>query len=112
MYPEIFHIGNFPINTYGVLLALAFLAALLVSARLGARDGVPRGRLRELGVGVVLAGVAGWGAGVRGDGRAAFRAGSVVVARGDCRVEALVAGGGAGISRRAVAPVVAGFPAL
>ncbi|MDT7604316.1 MAG: hypothetical protein QOF61_2313, partial [Acidobacteriota bacterium] len=25
MYPEIFRIGNFPINTYGVLLAAAFL---------------------------------------------------------------------------------------
>jgi phosphatidylglycerol:prolipoprotein diacylglycerol transferase len=59
MYPEIFRIGNFPINTYGVLLALAFLAALLVSARLGARDGLPRERLFDLGLWLLLASIVG-----------------------------------------------------
>ena len=42
MYPELFRIGSFPINTYGVLLALAFLLALFVSARLAQRDGLQR----------------------------------------------------------------------
>ena len=59
MYPEIFRIGNFPINTYGVLLALAFLAALLVAARLGARDGLPRERLFDLGLWLLLAAIVG-----------------------------------------------------
>jgi phosphatidylglycerol:prolipoprotein diacylglycerol transferase len=59
MYPELFHIGNFPINTYGVLLALAFLAALLVAARLGARDGLPRERLFDLGLWLLLAAIVG-----------------------------------------------------
>ena len=59
MYPELFRIGNFPINTYGVLLALAFLAALLVSARLGARDGLPRERLFDLGLWLLLAAIVG-----------------------------------------------------
>jgi len=59
MYPEIFRIGSFPINTYGVLLALAFLAALLVSARLGARDGLPRERLFDLGLWLLLAAIVG-----------------------------------------------------
>ena len=31
MYPEIFRIGSFPINTYGVFLAISFLCAILVS---------------------------------------------------------------------------------
>lgn len=59
MYPEIFRIGDFPINTYGVLLALAFLAALLVAARLGARDGLPRERIFDLGLWLLLAAIVG-----------------------------------------------------
>lgn len=59
MYPELFHIGNFPINTYGVLLALAFLSALLVAARLAARDGLPRERIYDLGLWMLLAAIVG-----------------------------------------------------
>ena len=59
MYPELFHIGSFPINTYGVLLALAFLAALFVAARLGARDGLARERVFDLGLWMLLGGLVG-----------------------------------------------------
>lgn len=59
MHPELFRLGNFPINTYGVLLALAFLAALLVAARLAARDGLPRERVYDLGLWMLLAALAG-----------------------------------------------------
>ena len=59
MYPELFRIGDFPVNTYGVLLAAAFLAALLVAARLGARDGLPRERLYDLGLWMLLAALVG-----------------------------------------------------
>jgi phosphatidylglycerol:prolipoprotein diacylglycerol transferase len=59
MYPEIFRIGNFPINTYGVLLALAFLAALLTAAKLAARDGLPRERVYDLGLWMLLAAIVG-----------------------------------------------------
>lgn len=59
MYPEIFRIGSFPINTYGVLMALSFLAALYVAARLGARDGLPRERIFDLGLWMLLAGLVG-----------------------------------------------------
>jgi phosphatidylglycerol:prolipoprotein diacylglycerol transferase len=59
MYPELFRIGDFPINTYGVLLALAFLAALLVAARLAARDGLPRERIFDLGLWLLLAAIVG-----------------------------------------------------
>jgi len=59
MYPELFHIGNFPVNTYGVLLALAFLAALFIAARLGSRDGLPRERVFDLGLWMLLGGLVG-----------------------------------------------------
>src|ERR1044071_189281 len=59
MYPEIFRICNFPINTYGVLLALAFLAALLTAAKLAARDGLPRERVYDLGLWMLLAAIVG-----------------------------------------------------
>jgi phosphatidylglycerol:prolipoprotein diacylglycerol transferase len=59
MYPELFRIGGFPVNTYGVLLALAFMAALFVSSRLGARDGLPRERVFDLGLWMLLGGLVG-----------------------------------------------------
>jgi phosphatidylglycerol---prolipoprotein diacylglyceryl transferase len=59
MYPELFRIGNFPINTYGVLLALAFLLALVVAAWLAARDGLPRERVYDLGLWMLLAALVG-----------------------------------------------------
>lgn len=59
MYPELFRIGDFRMYTYGVLLALAFLAALLVAARLAARDGLPRERIYDLGLWMLLAALLG-----------------------------------------------------
>src|SRR3954470_12628391 len=50
MYPELFRIGNFPITTYGIWLALGMLFALMAAARLGARDGLPRERIYDLGL--------------------------------------------------------------
>ncbi len=59
MFPELFRIGNFPVNTYGVLLALAFLAALLIAAKLAARDRLPRERVYDLGLWMLLAAIVG-----------------------------------------------------
>src|SRR5499433_2055078 len=59
MFPELFHIGSFPINTYGVFLALAFLCAILVSVRLGTRDGLPRERIYDLCLWMLLASLIG-----------------------------------------------------
>ena len=59
MFPELFRIGSFPINTYGVLLATAFLVALIVAARLAQRDGLPRERIYDLGLWVLLAALIG-----------------------------------------------------
>ncbi|MGI8786520.1 MAG: prolipoprotein diacylglyceryl transferase [Pyrinomonadaceae bacterium] len=59
MYPELFRIGNFPINTYGVLLAVGLMLALFVAARLGARDGLPRERIYDLGLWTIIGGLVG-----------------------------------------------------
>lgn len=59
MYPVLFRIGSFPINTYGVFLALAFLAGILVAAKLAARDGLPRERIYDLCLWMLLASLVG-----------------------------------------------------
>ena len=48
MYPILFRLWSFPINTYGVFLALAFLGAIFVTVKLGTRDGLPREKLYDL----------------------------------------------------------------
>ena len=59
MYPELFHIGSFPINTYGVFLALAFLCAILITVRLAARDGLPREKIYDLCLWMLLSSLVG-----------------------------------------------------
>lgn len=59
MYPELFHIGNFPVNTYGVFLALAFLCAILITVKLAARDGLPREKIYDLCLWMLLASLVG-----------------------------------------------------
>jgi len=59
MYPELFRIGNFPINTYGVLLAVGMLLALFVASRLAARDGLPRERIYDIGLWTLISGLVG-----------------------------------------------------
>jgi phosphatidylglycerol:prolipoprotein diacylglycerol transferase len=59
MYPEIFRIGNFPINTYGVFLAVAFLCAIMVAVRLARRDGLPAEKIYDLSLWMLLAGLIG-----------------------------------------------------
>ncbi len=55
MYPELFRIGSFPINTYGVFLAIAFLCAILISVKLAARDGLPREKIYDLSLWMLVA---------------------------------------------------------
>ena len=59
MYPELIRIGSFPINTYGVFLAIAFLSAIFVTVKLGARDGLPRERIYDLSLWMLLASLIG-----------------------------------------------------
>ncbi len=59
MYPELFRIGTFPINTYGLLLAIGMLLALFVASKLAARDGLPRERIYDLGLWTLIGGLVG-----------------------------------------------------
>src|SRR5262245_4370891 len=61
MFPELFKIPytSFSINTYGFLLAVAFLAGLLLMARLAARDGLNRQKVIDLGLWVLAASLIG-----------------------------------------------------
>ncbi len=59
MYPELFRIGSFPVNTYGLLLAVGMMLALFAAARLAARDGLPRERIYDLGLWTLIGGLLG-----------------------------------------------------
>jgi len=59
MYPELYRIGTFPITTYGIFLAVGMLLALYVTSRLAARDGLPRERIYDLGLWVLVGGLVG-----------------------------------------------------
>jgi phosphatidylglycerol:prolipoprotein diacylglycerol transferase len=59
MYPELFKIGDFPVTTYGIFLAVGMLLALFVASRLGQRDGIPRERMYDLGLWTLIGGLLG-----------------------------------------------------
>src|SRR5258708_9278665 len=59
MYPILFRIFGFPINTYGVFLALAFLGAIFVTVKLGGRDGLPKERIYDLCLWLLLSSLVG-----------------------------------------------------
>jgi phosphatidylglycerol---prolipoprotein diacylglyceryl transferase len=61
MFPELFKIPglDFTVNTYGALLALAFLAGLFVMARQAAADNLDKNRVYDLGLWVLVASLIG-----------------------------------------------------
>lgn len=59
MYPELFRIGDFPVTSYGIWLAVGMLLALFVASRLAARDGLKRERIYDLGLWTLLGGLVG-----------------------------------------------------
>src|ERR671915_201273 len=59
MYPELIRIGSFPINTYGVFLAIAFLTAIVITVKLAERDGLPRQKIYDLCLWMLLASLVG-----------------------------------------------------
>lgn len=59
MLPKLISIGSFFIPTYGVLVALGFLAGLWVTVRLAKQNGVPVEPVTNLAVYSALAGLAG-----------------------------------------------------
>jgi phosphatidylglycerol---prolipoprotein diacylglyceryl transferase len=59
VYPKLFHFGAYSIPTYGVLVALGFLAGLVVAVRLARRSGLPGELISNLAVYCALVGIAG-----------------------------------------------------
>jgi phosphatidylglycerol---prolipoprotein diacylglyceryl transferase len=59
MYPKLISIGSFYIPTYGVLIALAFLAGLAVTLRLSRREGLNSDKITNLAVYCAIAGIIG-----------------------------------------------------
>ncbi len=59
MFPRLFTYESFALPTYGVLVALGFVAALAVIVRLAGREGLDKDRIFNLGVYLALAGMVG-----------------------------------------------------
>jgi phosphatidylglycerol---prolipoprotein diacylglyceryl transferase len=61
MFPDLFKIPflNFTLNSYGLLLAIAFITGLFVMSRLAQRDGLPQERMYDLGLWVLASSLIG-----------------------------------------------------
>jgi len=59
MHPDLFHIGSVTVHTYGVLIALAFLAGIFVGMREARRKGIDPERVMDLGVYLLAAAIIG-----------------------------------------------------
>ena len=59
MFPKLFSIGSFYLPTYGVMVALAFLAGLWITVKLARRSGLNAELMTNLAVYVALAGMLG-----------------------------------------------------
>jgi phosphatidylglycerol---prolipoprotein diacylglyceryl transferase len=59
MYPELFRIGDFPVTSYGLWLAVGMVLGLFVASRLAAKDGLPRERIYDLGLWTLIGGLVG-----------------------------------------------------
>lgn len=59
MFPKLVEFGSFYIPTYGVLVALGFLAGLMVTTRLARRVRLPAEKVANLAIYCAIAGIAG-----------------------------------------------------
>ncbi len=61
MFPELFRIPglDIPISTYGLLLAISFILALWLAAKLAESDGLPKNRIYDLGLYLIAASLLG-----------------------------------------------------
>ncbi len=55
MHPILFHIGDFPVGTYGVILAIAALLAIVTTRQFSVRVGVDPERITDLAIYSLLA---------------------------------------------------------
>ena len=59
MFPRLFHLGNFSIPTYGVLVATGVLVGLWISVRNAQKQGIKVENAWDFGIALVLAGILG-----------------------------------------------------
>jgi phosphatidylglycerol---prolipoprotein diacylglyceryl transferase len=59
MYPVLFHIGSWPVYSYGVLLALAYLVALQLAVVRARRRGIDGTKVMDLGIYLIIAALVG-----------------------------------------------------
>src|SRR5262245_20606267 len=59
MHPILFEIGNWPVYSYGVLLALAYLAALQLAVVRARHRGIDGARVMDLGIYLIIAALIG-----------------------------------------------------
>lgn len=59
MYPILFELGDWPVYSYGVLLAVAYLAALQLAVVRARRQGIDGARVMDLGIYLIIAALVG-----------------------------------------------------
>src|SRR6188508_2673183 len=59
MHPILFEIGSWPVYSYGVLLALAYLAGLQLAVVRARHRGVDAARIMDLGIYLIIAALVG-----------------------------------------------------
>jgi phosphatidylglycerol:prolipoprotein diacylglycerol transferase len=59
MHPILFEIGSWPVYSYGVLLAAAYLVALQLAVARARRQGLDAGRVMDLGIWLIIAALVG-----------------------------------------------------
>ena len=59
MHPILFHLGSFEIHTYGVLVAIGFLLGIVTAAQRAKSEGIDPERINDLGVWLIVTGMAG-----------------------------------------------------
>ncbi len=59
MYPDLFHIGSFPVKSYGLMLAISFLLGLKLAQVRARRLGIEPHRLADLAIVIMVAAIVG-----------------------------------------------------
>ena len=59
MFPDLFSFGPFTLHTYGLFVAAGFLVGLLVTVKLGKRQGIPPQQIMDIGFVMIVAAIVG-----------------------------------------------------
>src|SRR4030065_169870 len=59
MYPILFKIGPLTIHTYGVMIALGFIAAITLAIHLGRKEGIAKEKILDIGFYILLSAIIG-----------------------------------------------------